>query len=793
VPARRHLAIGCPGQWLAILLVLSTTAPAWLLSGVSPGEASRFVVYELLYVLLPGCLLYVLLSPRPGGWLRTVAIGWPCGYAIAVGGYALTAALHVRGVFVLQPLVAVVAMGPFLYRRLRRHLAMSRGRLDGAGGPVPDRARNRGFDALLVAAAISAATLLLTFTFYSPYPLPARAHSIVYSGDSLFDISLAAEARHHWPITEPWVADQPFHYYTGVFIHVAAINQVTGVAPTTVFLRLLPSVMFLLTALQLWSLGRSLNRSRWIGPVAVILLLALEDLNLDPTHTEVFHVSPFTQFSLSPTFAFGVSFFLGLLVLVQARFIGAMRVNPAAERNPHRPPWGETTRSLALATALILGCGAAKTFAAADFIGGLGLFWLWCVLTARPARPLFYCMVLSAVCIGIVYSVMLAGGMASTMGVHPFDFIANGSTLERVKNAVKSVTGYSGLWILAPLAGAPAMAIVLFAPLLGALWLLRDRSNISPSVVLLLCMFLVGMLAYVTLGAPGGVEGVFLVYGYIALVPVAAMGLVALWNDTPKSARPRIARACGAVLIVGLVMAGFTEVLTLAGRSRYAWYVLAYGLVAGAVVVFTFKYARLFAPTVSSRFGRAAACCIPLLCTLGLVKPVTLTATGAWKTVRHERISVADSADHYGMTAALYRGLLWVRGHTTSCDVLAVNNHLTSSRSTVSLYFYYSAFTERRVFLESWYYTPYGTLSPQPFPARFKLNTEALTRGDPAALRKLREAGVSYVLIDKTHGGGAPEPPGVSRLVFSNSALDVYRLLTPEKAIHTVPSCGTAT
>jgi hypothetical protein len=162
---------------------------------------------------------------------------------------------------------------------------------------------------------------------------------------------------------------------------------------------------------------------------------------------------------------------------------------------------------------------------------------------------------------------------------------------------------------------------------------------------------------------------------------------------------------------------------------------------------------------------------------LGVVKPAILAGTGAWKTITGRPTSSADSPAEYGMTAALYRGLEWVRAHTSPCAVLAVNNHYASAGPASSIYFYYSAFAERRVYLESWYYTPNGTRGGLPFPARLRLSNLATQRGDPAALRQLARDGVGYVLIDKTHGGGAPEPPSVSRLVYASTALDVYRLL----------------
>src|ERR1700675_255872 len=73
---------------LAVAALLGT----WLLSGVPPGDVLRWGAFEALYVVAPGCVLYLLLSRRPGGWLWVLAIGWPLGYALGGGAVALTAA-----------------------------------------------------------------------------------------------------------------------------------------------------------------------------------------------------------------------------------------------------------------------------------------------------------------------------------------------------------------------------------------------------------------------------------------------------------------------------------------------------------------------------------------------------------------------------------------------------------------------------------------------------------------------------------------------------------------------------
>jgi hypothetical protein len=759
---------GRRGVWaprVGIAVAAAAVLGAWLGSGVGATVVLRFVLFEALYVVLPGCLLYVLLSPVAGGRLCTLAIGWPLGYAMEVGAFALSAALHARWALTLLPLGSLV-LGALIAARpagRERVLALVGSTSGARSGPGPG---------LLVALAIGVAVVLLAFTFFASSPLPDRARSVSYSEDNVFDITLAGEARHHWPITESWIAGVPLHYYTGVFQHAAALNQVMGISLAVSFLRLLPATMFLIAALQLWALGAvlgagSLGRSRrvgWVGPISAALLLMTQDVNLSPLKSQVLQINPFTQFSLSPTFAFGVSFFLGALLLMQTRVV------QTSSRHP-----GGTAGLLLMVAMFVAGVASAKAFGAFDFVGGLGVYWLWRTLRGRGSRLLTYCVLVAGVAVLAVYFLMIAGGGAATTGVHPLAFLQEGDTFAHATRVAKRVAGSSLYWLVLAGGGGVVAAFAL-APLLGAGWLLWRERGLPESAGLLASVFVVGVAGYVTLGAPGGVQGVFFVYGYVALVPVSALGLVRLWSETPEAVRRRLPRVCAGLLALGLLIATVSASVTLAGLAQKAWLALAYGSLAAVLVLVVWRLQQRWVVSLPSRWARVAACCIPLLVALALVKPVALAGSGAWRTLVGKPTSLTDTGFEYGMTAPLYAGLLWVRAHTTPCDVLAVNNHYDNARRQEAVYFYYSAFTERRVFLESWRYTAGGQTGGQPYPARFALNQRAVAQGDPQALRELAGRGVGYVLIDKTHVGGPREPASASALVFSNGALDVYRL-----------------
>jgi hypothetical protein len=773
--------------WLAALLVASTLLGIWLISGVPVGDIARFLAFEALYVLLPGCLLYLLLYPgssSPPSRLQVLAIGWPLGYALEIGAFALTAALHVRAGFAFLPLLAAATTLPCLaYKHHRAHSGATRwsGVLRGGLQGIS----RQGGESLLAAGAIAIALVLLAFRFFATYPLPEHASSVFYFLDNVEYVSLAAEALHHWPITEPFLAGHPFRYYTGVFIHVAAIKQVMGVPIAIAIFRLVPAMAVLVAALQFWCLGGLLGPSRWAGPITVALLIVVENMKLYPTDTKVFGVALFSEFTWSPTYGFGIIFLLGLLILFRSQFLGMGATGSSAALAPARSMSSGVVGPLAVLGILVLGGSVVKTTAVATFVVGLGLFWLWRLLTARLDRLLSYCLIVSLACFAFMYHLLLSGAGGPAMAeteLAPLNFLKYtvfGSALAAHPGLVPlvGVTVVIFLWKLLPVA--------------GAIWPLWRRDALSPYVGLALAVFAVGFVVYVLVGSTNDNETYFIWYGYIAVIPFVTPSLMASWSELPRDAQRAIVRACTAVLVVGLAIAGATQILStngvLAGErsaSRYLWYGCTLILVGGMVALVGLGLERRLAPGTLSRRARATVCVLLLLGMLGCAQSIVLAVPQTWSTLLDRQMVPRDSPSHPGMTATLYRGLVWVREHTGRCDILAVNSHDVRTAGTTagridSEYFYYSAFTERQVLLESWIATPEGQHGKQPYPALYALNSAATLRVDPTAVRALARRGVSYILIDKTHGGRVREPVSVSRLVFSDSALDVYHLTIP--------------
>ena len=124
-----------------------------------------------------------------------------------------------------------------------------------------------------------------------------------------------------------------------------------------------------------------------------------------------------------------------------------------------------------------------------------------------------------------------------------------------------------------------------------------------------------------------------------------------------------------------------------------------------------------------------------------------------------------------GLTPDLLAGLAWIRDHTSTDDVVAVNNPGIFE-------FQYAAFSERRIFLGGWGYSQrsrdegYTEVSSgrfNPFADRLALNEAAFVGDDPAALETMRdEFGVRYLLVDRVNG------PSTDTAVSDNFGVPVF-------------------
>ncbi len=79
-----------------------------------------FIVYIVAFTLVPGLAAWTIVTGRLPTDVRDLALGWALGFALELGAYVLCAALGVRGLFVLEPVVVVGAAAAVWVLRSRR-------------------------------------------------------------------------------------------------------------------------------------------------------------------------------------------------------------------------------------------------------------------------------------------------------------------------------------------------------------------------------------------------------------------------------------------------------------------------------------------------------------------------------------------------------------------------------------------------------------------------------------------------------------------------------------------------
>jgi hypothetical protein len=717
----------------------------WLATGVSARDVAAFLAFELLFVVAPGIVLYRALSHRPGGVLRHISIGSGLGYALSIFAFAATATVGIRGAFLAYPAVVVVPAAVVAHRKHGALLPLA------GESPSPPRS-------LALAAVAVIALGYIAADLFGPVPLPERVPSVTYHQDLVLDVSLSAEALHHFPIEDPSVAGEPFSYHTFVFLHLASVAQVTGIELTTIVFRLwiVPAVMLLV--LQFAFAGRHFTGQAWAGPVAAGLFLLAGELDLGSERPYPLIGARFSAMLFSPTFLLGLLLFIPLLVLLHERLV------PSDSRRRASSEW-------ALVGLFLAGCSGAKGSILPVVLGGLLTLGAWRLLTSHRSGPGMIGALSLTVAVLLVSYVLLYSGGGTDLHLKPL----KSGVVTWAGLPFTPDTGESKV-LLYPI-GAGVTAIALMGGLVGLGWALRRPGRLGDTQVWLLGLLLTSVGIFFATDHPGVSQSYFLWYGFAAGVFLSAGGLVDASEAVNRlSRRARLSALAGACGLGALLLVdGYSD-------GDRLWPGIQGGLLfLGAGVLAWFALTRR---AVVRDSAAAVAVAGGILLAGAIDGPLMLfpESVDRWSDPKRLVYNPEAPQGPRGLTTELRRGLRWVRDTTDSEEVFAVNNHFLDPTTHDSRYFYYSALTERRVFLESWDITNktrrIGLEKVRggvvPFPQRLALNDSAVG-GNRRALERLASVhGVDYVLIDKLHGPAPRRRPGAR--VFSNGALDVYRI-----------------
>lgn len=678
---------------------------AWLASGVRADEIARFVSYELVFVLLPGWLTYRALLTQPGSRLGQLVLGWTLGYLLEILAFIATAQIGMRSLFFVYPLVVGGPAAAIAWRQHRWKRARPATRVS------PRVSRRSIWIGALLCSLLVVYVALASFT---TSPLPRDLGSATYHEDTVFGISLAAEALHHWPMTVPMVAGQGLHYHLFVYLHMAAVAQVTGIDLSVVVLRLYLVPLLVLLTLQLIWAGRHVARRVSVGFVAAFAVLFLGELDVSRSRRFLFSDFFFAWLSTSHTFLLGLIFFIPTIVV-----LGELMSSRPGSRRTRLALW-------ALVVALLVGCMGAKSYSPLALAGGLGILFVWRLVRDR------------------VFSGAALLGLALTSAVY------------LGANALIFTWNNAGV-VIRPFKAIDAMeGVSVFRSQLAGVW-----GDTAVAHVL------------------GVIYGTFGLLG----IPLLGIGLLLGCKGRPLSVKE--------LWFLSIFAAGLPALFFLSQPGFGQMFVVFFGLVPGTILaatgfrLFWLRHVRpSFAGRASLRGGLATAAVGGCVVLAFLNTPLDWFPGISGKAID----GPAYVSEPPGLTAGLYRGLLWVRDNTDVNSVLVVNNHSIYRDGRDSKYFYYSAFAQRRVVLESWDYTRQAAASNllsldaahTPFPRRLELSQAVFRNADEIAMRTLAKGyGARYLVADKFHGSESPWLPWRARRVFSDGDVDIYAIAKP--------------
>jgi hypothetical protein len=734
----------------------------WLIGGVRPDELARYLCYEAVFVIGPGWLVLRALAPGiRGRWLQ-LAIGWPIGLTLEILAFIVTAALGARGLFLAYPVL--VALPAVLVLRRRR----SPGAVDGGGWLT-------SAEAWVVCGLALLAFAYLGVSYFMVTPLPGTAAGVVYPSDTTFHIAVAASALHGWPPADFRVSGQPFHYHWFSNVDMAATSQVTGIGLPVTVTRLFPVSLSALLVLQLALAGRALTGRRWVGPVTVAIFLLVRGIDFSLSDGTPFGGVGIAYLAISPSQLLGMTLFVPALVVLAAL------LDPAVSSRVRAPD--ERVLGLwAVLALLLVGAGGAKSAILPVVAGGLALYAAWVWLRSRRIDRTAVIALGLSLTLGLIFYVLMYRGGSFGLHIDPPGTIKGMSALERIHAAWPDGSlADAAYWALA----VPFGTLMYFgAPLLGvALWLRRRPRPVPPFALLSIGLLIAGAAAFFLLLDEFGEQTYFTTFGLIAVMPLAALGLVEYFGSGAIAQRPARLRLAliGAAWTSAAVWIAFrADDLATGGHVARADLVALLPVIAGIGLLVL----GALVSSGSTRSLLAAAAVMVAILAAALDTPLDVIPA---RIAQLEDGTPAYNVSRAGLRPREYDAMEWIRDHLPDDAVLAVSNDRTPT--TVRLGPVdgdYPAFTEHRTFREGWAYTARANqvgqrntmaLRIDPFPRRTALERAVYGHADRGALRQMiDDYGVTDIVVSRKDGRVNPRVYSLGRLIFRNGAVDVIEL-----------------
>ncbi|WP_433827971.1 hypothetical protein ACQP2E_00795 [Actinoplanes sp. CA-015351] len=739
-------------RWLPAAVGLVAFVVILLVTGTPVLDVLRYAGYVAYAVVLPGTLVYRLLRRTPHTLVEDLAFGAAVGLAMELVAWAVYSYLDLRSLIWTWPLlvVAVFAAVP----RLRRHWSPSGYRIVPLGW------------SWAVTGVVVFFTGYIWATFFAQNPIMPTGEDTLQFIDLPYQLSLAGEAKNHFPMHLPQVAGEALPYHWFAFVHAAMISMIGHVDLSVVTMRLLVPGIGALIALVTAVAGWRITGRAYAGAAAAALFLVVGEFQF----TEVFSTTLGVQVAWIVWPSLSMTYSWALLVALVAVIGDALRRKDDDSPVPRLGLPG----AFALAAILAFASSAAKASSLPVTLAGLALAGVMVLVTTRRIPWTLVGMGVVVALAQLFCTAVIFQFQSYGLGVHPFGGLIplwNDPEGERSFLAQGAViAGVSIAWIL-------SMQIRL-AGIIPLAWLKRGR--LEPVQWFLLGGALAGPALFMLLGTFNAS------WFYRASLPfgliLSAWGFAMVWDRAKLSRR--------AVLVLGAGALVFAEALLIAvllfaprqprgesysGVLPILWWAGVLSALA-LVIGFAWRPAARRWPGLAGRGGVVLLAAILLTGTPGLIMEARrsqLAPNGGGNTTVPMPESRVEAAR-------------WVRANSDPNDIIATNVHcshdvpLAKCRDARS--FWLSAYSERSVLVEGWTFAPRLAGVPD---ARWKFwdskklafNDDAIYKPSAKALNRMRDRyHVRYLVVDRRLRAEGTKLSQLATLRFDNGRMAVYEL-----------------
>lgn len=722
-----------------------------------------YLGYLTLHIGLPGCLVLGFVQKRWPLILEFFAIGVPLGFAIEIGLFFFCSAYHLKTFLPISPLLWLI-LGLIIRKRI---------------GHGPKKITVHFFegrfeDGCAIAALVLAFSVTIASQFYACAPLLNGVLGSSTNHDWIYLLSRAGEIKERWPLQDPSLAGAPLSYHYFLLVHLASASLVTGIKLELIGLRLCVLPLGAALMAQTLLLGKNLTGRLRGGIIAAGLLFTANELSFrDPSAGSSFANEFVRWLFISPTFFFGM-IFTGALLFWIYRLLSSANLSVA--------------EGIVLAILAAVGTGAKGTVVPPLLVA----LSIWGVVEAVqlrriPIKTTLLFMTLASG-FGLVYFTILSDWGTGAAAIAPLFSIKLSSFWHEHADAWATLLEGWGLSsrLSIPLAHAACVIAVLVGfsgiRLLGLIAVWQWKEQVSPKLTLWLGLAAAMYFAFGHFLVLDSNSQLYLLYP-VRLPQAVLTASVMLWIYSLVKVRlleferPAAAYIRLTVVICFAVVAGI-----LVFTDHLSWWG---AMVLVSATAFFFGPSRHEQAALRKRdFGRFLWRVSPLVAVLA----VTLIQVNHWRlsNVQGFKLWLTQSTTAAEENVVLLReGMDWIRTNTPPDSVFVASAFSEKNlrpdslarldNTTVDKYYYYSAFAERRFWVEGPTY-----LRDQYAAARRVAKASEVFAGGPVSLLLNEEKDrPDYIVLDRSLDDGATVRLPPDRCVFENARIAVYRLAAP--------------